>query len=264
LYKERPTAKTFRMLIRDNIFTTYVNNTFVRRGGPFLCIITVTRILSNAGINFHGNKRPMRLKCFIADAPARSFIPNHHSHMPLHPCSKCKASGVHCESRYVNGINHSLRTDEEYVRCIDEDHHKEGKSPLSMLPIGIISQTPFDYMHLVCLGVMKKILFAWIHGRYSRLSKLSERSISIMCTRLNNLKEYCPSNFARRPRSLDMFSKYKATEFRQFLLYTGPVVMFGLLYNDASRHRFLVNLYFNLLTSNDFDLDICCQGHYPE
>jgi len=25
-----------------------------------------------------------------------------------------------------------------------------------------------------------------------------------------------------------------------------------------------VNLYFNLPTSNDFDLDICCQGHYPE
>jgi len=27
---------------------------------------------------------------------------------------------------------------------------------------------------------------------------------------------------------------------------------------------FTVNLYFNLPTSNDFDFDICCQGHYPE
>lgn len=73
-------------------------------------------------------------------------------------------------------------------------------------------------------GRHEKILSAWVYGKYSRLSKLSERSISIMCARLNNLKEYCPSDFARRPRSLDMCSKYKATEFRQFLLYTGPVV----------------------------------------
>lgn len=54
------------------------------------------------------------------------------------------------------------------MRCVDEDHHKEGKSSLSMLPIGIISQTPFEYMHLVCLGVMKKMLSAWVCGKYSR------------------------------------------------------------------------------------------------
>jgi hypothetical protein len=69
---------------------------------------------------------------------------------------------VRCEGRYVfSCINHSLRTDEEYVRCVDEDHHKEGKSPLSMLPMGIVSQTPFEYMHLICLGVMKKFC---LHG----------------------------------------------------------------------------------------------------
>lgn len=57
-----------------------------------------------------------------------------------------------------------------------------------------------------------------------------------MCTRLNNLKEYCPSDFARRPRSLDICSKYKATEFRQFLLYTGPVVTYGILDEQLYKH----------------------------
>jgi hypothetical protein len=83
------------------------------------------------------------------------------------------------------------------MRCVDEDYHKQGKSPLSMLPMGIVLQTLFEYMHLICLGVMKKILSAWVYGKYSRLSKLSGRSISIMYARLNNLKEYCPSDFAR-------------------------------------------------------------------
>ncbi|KAL6419193.1 hypothetical protein ACFW04_011545 [Cataglyphis niger] len=52
-------------------------------------------------------------------------------------------------------------------------------------------------MHVVCLGVVKKILSAWkICGQCSHLSKLSRRFIFIMSSRLNNLKEYCPSQYA--------------------------------------------------------------------
>ncbi|XP_067216803.1 uncharacterized protein [Linepithema humile] len=214
-------------------------------------ISDITRIMSNGGINFRGNKVPIRLRCFIADAPARAFILNHRSHVSSHPCSKCKVSGIRCEGRNIfNGTSHSLRTDEEYVRCVDEDHHKEGNCPLSMLPMGIVLQTPFKYMHLVCLGVMKKILSAWIYGKYSRLSKLSGRFISIMCARLNNLKEYCPSDFARRPRSLEMCSKYKATEFRQFLLYTGPVVTYGVLDERLYKHFLFLHVAIRILVSN--------------
>lgn len=115
---------------------------------------------------------------------------------------------------------------------MDEDHHKDGLSPLSMLPMGMVSQVPFEYMHFVCLGVMKKLLSAWVHGKYSRVTKLSARSINIISRKLNILTAYCPSDFARRLhvlRSLVACSKYKATEFRQFLLYVGPVVTYGIL-----------------------------------
>lgn len=214
-------------------------------------IMDIRKIMCSGGINFHGNKIPIRLRCFIADAPARAFILNHRSHVSCQPCSKCKVSGIRHEGRYVfNGTNHPLRTDEEYIRCLDEDHHKEGRSPLSMLPIGMVSQVPFEYMHLVCLGVMKKLLSAWIYGKYSRLSKLSGRSIHIMCTRLNNLKEYCPSDFARRPRSLDICSKYKATEFRQFLLYTGPVVTYGVLDERLYKHFLFLHAAIRVMVSN--------------
>ncbi|XP_070169777.1 uncharacterized protein [Polyergus mexicanus] len=214
-------------------------------------IADIDRIMSNGGINLHGNKVPIRLRCFIADAPARAFILNHRGHTSSQPCSKCKVSGTRSEARYVfNDVNHPLRTDEEYIRCVDGDHHKEGKSPLSMVPIGMVSQVPFEYMHLVCLGVMKKLLSAWIYGKYSRLSKLSGRSISIMCARLNTLKEYCPSNFSRRPRSLDACSKYKATEFRQFLLYTGIVVTYGILDDQLYKHFLFLHVAIRILVSN--------------
>lgn len=91
----------------------------------------------------------------------------------------------------------------------------------------LISQVLFEYIHLVCLGVIKKLLSAWIHKKYSRLSKLSGKNILLICARLNIVREYCPSEFARRPKSLDSYSKYKATELRQFLLYTSPIVTYG-------------------------------------
>lgn len=213
-------------------------------------VVDVRAIMANGGINFHGSKIPIKLRCFIADAPARAFILNHRGHMSRYPCSKCKVSGTLSNGHYVfNGMNHPLRTDEEYVLCIDEDHHKEGTSPLSLLPIGMVSQVPFEYMHLVCLGVMKKLLSAWIQGKYSRISKLSGRDISRISDRLNILKQYCPTEFARRPRSLDVYSKYKATEFRQFLLYIGPVVMYSILNKHLYMHFLLLHGAIRVLVS---------------
>lgn len=96
---------------------------------------------------------------------------------------------------------------------------------------------------------MKKLLSAWIHGKYSRLSKLSRRSISIVSERLNILKIYCPSDFARRSTSLDMFSKFKATEFRQFLLYTGPVVLYNILNEQLYKHFLFLHAAIRVLIS---------------
>lgn len=100
-------------------------NTFLEK-----FITDINRIMSSGGITVRGNKIPIRLRTFIANAPARAFILNHRSHVSSKPCSKCKVSGVHVGGRIVfSGINHALRTNEEYVRCLDEYHHKDGKSP---------------------------------------------------------------------------------------------------------------------------------------
>lgn len=105
-------------------------------------------------------------------------------------------------------------------------------------------------MHLVCLGVVKKLLSSWVSSKYSRLSKLSGSSILLMCKRLNILQKYCPSDFARRPRSLDMCSKYKATEFRQFIVYTGPVVAYGILDDKIYKHFLFLHAAMRVLISN--------------
>jgi len=45
----------------------------------------------------------------------------------------------------------------------DEDYHK-GNSPLVCLPINIINTVVLDYMHNVCLGVVKRLIAFWVKG----------------------------------------------------------------------------------------------------
>jgi len=48
-------------------------------------VTDIKRLMLNGGINFHGNKIPISLRCFIADALARAFILNHRGHTSSQP-----------------------------------------------------------------------------------------------------------------------------------------------------------------------------------
>ena len=45
-----------------------------------------------------------------------------------------------------------------------------------------------------------------------------------------------PSEFERQPRDLLEVKRWKATEFRQFLLYSGPIVLKGVLSKSYYQH----------------------------
>ncbi|XP_074096747.1 uncharacterized protein LOC141525944 isoform X1 [Cotesia typhae] len=112
-------------------------------------------IIEKGGINYNNKLIPIRFRCFIGDAPARASVLGHVSHIAKNPCSKCKVEGIIYKrsSRYP-GVDHLHRTDKEYRELIDVDHHKN-ESAIRKLPINLVDQIPFEYMHLVCLGVTK-------------------------------------------------------------------------------------------------------------
>ncbi|XP_076765229.1 uncharacterized protein LOC143432439 [Xylocopa sonorina] len=154
-------------------------------------------------LQFVSKTFPLSVRCFIADAPtikARAFILNHRGHTSYQPCSKCKVSNVRQK----------------------RPSQRRSKSTI----FDTVWSVPFEYMHLVCLGVMKKLLSSWLDGKYSYSSKLSSKDIPIISSRLMRLRKYYPSDFTRRPREIEIFSKFKATEIWQFLLYTGPLISF--------------------------------------
>jgi hypothetical protein len=90
--------------------------------------------------------------------------------------------------------------DDVSLRNKDQEEHHTGKSILENLPIDMVATFPLDYIHLCCLGVMRKLLWVWIKGPLScRLSNRQKENIS---TFLVYLADFIPSEFARKSRSL--------------------------------------------------------------
>jgi len=68
---------------------------------------------------------------------------------------------------------------------------------------------------------------------------------------LNSLKPFMHSEFTRLPRSLEKVEFWKATEFRAFVLYIGPVVLKGRLKKSFYNHFMLLHCAIRLLISSE-------------
>ena len=218
---------------------------------PF--VTEVEELIEEGGINVGGRLLPLHVRCFIADAPAWAFILNHYSYNAPHACSKCKVEGHYSvvpnfeRTRVFTDVENRHRTDEEYLALSDEDHHK-GPSPLGRI-MELVSKVPFEVMHLVYIGVFKRLLEAQIKGSFG-FRRLNGRKLNILDSRLLILNHYCPSEFNRRPSELSLFHVYKATSFRQLLLYTCPVVFIDVFPSPYYLHFVLLHLIMRIL-SND-------------
>lgn len=97
-----------------------------------------------------------------------------------------------------------------------------------------------DYMHLICIGIVKKTLVFWVlESPKNKKCKLSSRAINDISTDLKAISKFFPRDFNRKIRGLDSICFWKATELRTFLLYTGPVVLKGRV-SDAFYNHFMM------------------------
>jgi hypothetical protein len=175
------------------------------------------RDLSEIGITCLGVNFGIRIHGFVCDAPARAFVKGTKSHSGYSACERCTTHGVWLNKVTFPELNAPLRTDETFQAMTDEDHHV-GPSPLTDLTLGMVTQFPLDYMHLVCLGVMRRLILLWKKGPLG--TRVGANKIEIISDFLVSLRGHVPREFARKPRSLQELDRWKATEFRQFLLYT--------------------------------------------
>lgn len=229
-------------------------------------------ILDEGGISidqtngFHLIKIKIRL--FVTDTPARCFVVSTHYHTHTFGCHRCHAQMVR---RNFPALIGDIRTDSTFTERKHTEHHSdEHKVKYSILErfgFNMISQFPLDVMHLVDLGIGKLILSSIVNAtkkqitdmfllpRPANTSAANHRKLvrSAMSARHGEFKSNSPQVFGRYPRPLDECKYFKATEFRQFILYTGVVLMKEYSSNEAFHHFLCLSLGYRVLFSSNLN-----------
>ncbi|CAH0558945.1 unnamed protein product [Brassicogethes aeneus] len=216
--------------------------------------------LTTNGILIQNNNLEFRVKMFVCDVPAKSFILNVKGHTSENGCTKCHEASkrVNYVMCYENIENLQLRTDAEFRLNLDQNHHV-GSTLLMELPkFDLIKDIPLDYMHLVCLGVVKRLIcnktFGWVSGK--RPFKLSATQIQQISQHITLIRQFIPVEFSHRKcRGLDNCARFNAAEFRLLLLYTGPVVFKNFLKADFYYNFLCLHVAIRILCNVDLSND---------
>ena len=214
--------------------------------GDFLQdFLTEYTTLSETGIEIEEAILEFSLKCFSCDAPARQYLKSIKGHTGYYSCERCTVEGErHNYTMTFEDTNAPLRTDEGFSAC-NYPVHQHKKSVLIDYGVRCVSKFVLDYMHLVCLGVVRRMLNFLCSG--PRVCKLSQQHLHIISDRLHGLRNQLPSEFPRQPRSLKHLKRWKATEYKQFLLYTGMSVLKDVVTKEVYQHFLCLSVSISVL-----------------
>lgn len=112
----------------------------------------------------------------------------------------------------------------------------------------MVAHFSLDFMHLCCIGVMKKMfMHFWLKKKVA--TQLSVNSKQYLSNALIFLQSQIPDEFQRTTRSLREITKWKATEFRFFLLYCGPILLKIVLPTQLYHHYMFFHAACRILCS---------------
>lgn len=190
--------------------------------------------LENVGLHFRDKHIQVTFSGFICDAPAKAFFKRVKAHTGFYGCSKCSTKCVYYRvNRRRKGrvtfpeLSATLRTNLTFRQQNQKQHHK-GKTGLLHLAIDMVKAFPLDPMHLLDLGIMRKLLVGWVRSNHPGV-KISSYKLIELNEILVSLVPYIPNDFSRVTRSLEDLPRWKATEHRLFRMYVGPVVLKNIL-----------------------------------
>ena len=182
----------------------------------------------------------------VFDKPKRSVVKNVKSHAARHPCEYCECAAINYIDDTLtktkltwppvtmNGRPRTITAIRRIVNSIEEGDDNlttndlkgiKGRSVLLDLEnFDFIMDAPCEYMHVVCLGLVKPMLqFTYKIGSNKQRVTNRPRSDPKLFNDLISLVQVF-REFSRRCRNLDT-SIYKAQEYRNVLLFMWPIVI---------------------------------------
>ena len=130
------------------------------------CISELQDVL-NHGFTDRNILFSINVESFICNAHARAFIKCTKGHIAYYGCERCEQSGKRIDNRIVLPFVDAPKcTDQTFSSRKQNQHHKPNAiSPRNRLKIGLVTQVPLEYMHLICLGAMHRLLMHWLRGK---------------------------------------------------------------------------------------------------
>ena len=105
----------------------------------------------------------------------------------------------------------------------------------------MVSSFPIDYMHQLCLGVMKKLIIAWMRGK--KEVRISARQISEISSKLVNLSTHPPTALPENHEAFWILTGGKPLSIHELLpvsVLKQQAIVIGL---DANFHLFMAILH---------------------
>lgn len=213
------------------------------------------------GFIYKGCQLTVNSVIFICDAPARSMLQCIKSFSGYFGCGYCRQVGEYCKDRVIFPETETEpRTDMGYTN-ITENNQITRSVLYNIVPLK--TGFPPEYMHSVCLGIMRKLLHYYCSpSKGLRLPcKLSTNQLNILSLNITSFSTYLPVEFHRKLRPISDLEHYKASELRTLLLYAGPVIFKECLQTDYYKHFILIHyITYSLCSSRHLELLNICKS----
>lgn len=192
-------------------------------------------VLQNYGFFYNHEKCFVKLKAFSCDSPARAFLKCIKSHNSQEGCEFCNTQGERMNNRIIYPCNQKdieFRTDRSFRAQSHKNHHT-GISPLvSVQNFDIVNGFVLDYMHMACLGTMRRLINRWLKTDSGFCIRPSFRKLASERMCMIEL----PKDFNRKMRSFTELDRFKATEYSILLLYVAPFIFKDLIPSEQFNH----------------------------
>lgn len=223
--------------------------------------------LSQVGVELDGKIYSFKILSIIADAQARSFLKNCKSAGGFWACERCTVKGQSAgigrkQTRIYPDINALPRTKESFITRLQKKHHlSDCQSSLELLTnFDPVHKVVLDSMHLFYCRVMSRLLSYWVTR--PNPSKLRVHDRRKLKTIMLNLKTDIPMEFQRKIYDIGTLAQWKATMYRFFLLYCGPVILKNILPVNQYKHFLLLSVACRIL--NDDNLAVTYADYAKE
>ncbi|XP_033726096.1 uncharacterized protein LOC117315808 [Pecten maximus] len=239
--------KPFAEMLRDFYNKGIVVDDIKIRGLLLNCVFDApARCLFHNMVQFNGFHG-----CPYCMSPGESVKTSERGHTHAYPFDKSTATG-HGETRTHQMLveQGTAAEQDRLTGKVGNTFGVKGLTWFSFLPkFDMVRGVGIDYMHCVCLGVMKMLMSLWFDKSYrnelfsisGQLSAVNERLLSIRP----------PTYITRLPRTLLDIGHFKATEYKSFMLYYSLPCLFGILPEEYFEHfLLLVQAMFILLSDH--------------